>query len=456
MRMKDGTEQAPREGRGPGQGSALVMAIFVLFLVTSLGVALLFLSRNEVRLSQADVRGKTVYYYSEAGLEDARTAVWQADLVSTLILSLDDELAAAAGSNNVIDFDLANVAPIFDANGNLTGVTGVGDDVPPALLTNFDGGRYIAYLTNDPVDGRTNLTDSNDRVMLTGIGAGPDRSVEVVQAIVERKTLYPQLPAAITILGEQNCGADCAFFEGGTSTPKTYTGDDTGPHCSGGVPGFNVPVIGVIGNSSVTTSGTGVHKPNSYQSGGATGTATIADLISAGTLDPMWQNCNDIVDFAALVRSMADVVGNSSTPYSDLGTPGDGKVVFIEGDYDVNGGFSGQGVLFVTGYLEFSGNADWEGPIFVIGEGDFERDGAGNGVISGGILVADVSGPDRVLFTGDDCAGQDGVNGTADDGIAQSTFNVSGGGTGTTGYCSAALKDWQAQRPLDIVSFIQR
>ena len=436
-------------------GSALVVAIFVLVLVTSMGVALIFLSRNEVKLSQADLRSKTVYYYSEAGLEDARTAVWLADLASTYPFDLDDELATAAGLNNTLDFNVNNIAPVFDVNGNLTGVTGFGDDAPVTALTNFNGGRYIAFMTNDPPDLRTSPDDTNDRVMLTGIGAGPERSVEVVQAIVERVPLFPQLPAAITILGEENCGTDCAFFEGGTSTPKRYIGDDTGSHCSGGIPGFNVPVIGVIGGSSVATTETGINKPNSYQTGGDTGIDTIDDLAASGAIDPMWRSCTDIIEFARLIRSAADVIGNSSLPEADLGTPGNGKIVFIEGDYDIDGGFSGEGVLFVTGYLEFSGNANWEGPIFVIGEGDFERDGAGNGVISGGILVADVSGPDDVLFTADDCAGQDDVSGTADDGIAQGTFNVSGGGTGTTGYCSAALRDWQARRPLKIVSFIQ-
>jgi hypothetical protein len=441
--------------RGPDRGSALVMAIFVLFLVTALGVALLFLSRNEVRLSQADLRGKTVYYYSEAGLEDARTAVWLANMASTNPLNLDEELATAAGADNILEFNLATVSPVFDGNGNFTGITGFGDDVPPAILTDFDGGKYIAFMTNDPVDGRASLTDTNDRVMLTGFGSGPDRSYEVVQAIVERVSLYPDLPAAITILGEVNCAPDCADFYGGTSTPKQYVGDDTGSHCSGGIPGFNVPVVGVIGGSSVGTAQTGVVKPNSYFTGPDTGIDTVVDLTTTGTLDPMWQNCTDIVTFADMVRSMADVIGDASTPYSDLGAPGDGKIVFIEGDYDINGSFSGEGVLFVTGFLEFSGNAHWTGPIFVIGQGDFERDGSGNGIISGGILVADVAGPDRVLFTGDDCSGQDGIHGTADDGIAQGTFDVSGGGTGTTGYCSAALRNWQASRPLDIVSFIQ-
>jgi Tfp pilus assembly protein PilX len=90
-RQETNTTRAPSGERQTG--SALVIAVFVLVLVTSLGVALLFLSTNEVQLSQADLRSKTVYYLSEAGLEDSRASVWAANLISTNPLSLDDELA---------------------------------------------------------------------------------------------------------------------------------------------------------------------------------------------------------------------------------------------------------------------------------------------------------------------------------------------------------------------------
>ena len=47
------------------RGSALVMAIFVLALIASMGVSLLFMSTTEVKSSQADVRSKQVYYLAE-------------------------------------------------------------------------------------------------------------------------------------------------------------------------------------------------------------------------------------------------------------------------------------------------------------------------------------------------------------------------------------------------------
>ena len=210
-----------------------------------------------------------------------------------------------------------------------------------------------------------------------------------------------------------------------------------------------------MGTDSKNSADTGVVKEDSFVSGSDSGTATVDDLTLQSDLPELWTDCNLLVELAQIIKDEADVVGNSSTPLSDLGTPGSPKVHYIDGDYDVSGNFDGAGLLFVTGELTMDGLAGWEGPIFVIGEGDFVRDGAGNGTISGGIIVADVAGPDRVLFTDDDCSGEDGVHNTTDDGVAQSSYLGNGGGTGTTGYCSAYFTAWQGLRPFRILAFQQ-
>jgi hypothetical protein len=440
------------------RGSGMVMAIFVLFLVTSLGVALLFLSNTEVKLSQADGRGKVAYYYSEAGLEKGRALVHYANFISSDIEYFSDELQIAAGGSpgDVIDFNLANLTATFDSDGNLTSLSGFNDDQPAFPLASFGDGMHAAFLTNDPAEGISNTTDNNKKVMITGVGAGPDRSLEIVQAIVQRVDLYPVPPATITILGEPNCMPNCSVFHGGSSTPKRYKGDDAGSHCPGGDPNLHVPVIGVVGHHSVGSTQSGVIKPASYTSGTDVGTDTVIDLTTVPSLDPMWTDCNLLRDLAAEIRDAADVLGDSSTPNAALGTVADPKIAFIVGDYVVGPSVSSAGILFVTGELDFHGQADWQGIIFAVGEGDFLRTGSGNGEISGSVIVADISGPDRILFTADDCSGEDGIMGNGDDGIAQSSYDVPGGGVGVTGYCSSYLLRWQAAKPLEIVSFIQR
>src|SRR5882672_3248336 len=196
------------------RGSALIMAIFILVLLTGMGAALLFVSENEVKMSQVDVRSKQVFYFAEAGLEDARETLRINNLNATPAankLTLSDDLVTAAGANGVINFDAANLKAVYDSSGNVTGFTGYGDDVPLKATTTLGNGKYAAFLTNDPLEpspGKANTTDSNNRVMLTAVGTGTGTSLEVVQAIIKRYTL-PQLPATITIVGPS------ASFDGG-------------------------------------------------------------------------------------------------------------------------------------------------------------------------------------------------------------------------------------------------
>lgn len=426
----------------------MLLAVFVLVLVASMGVGLLFMTQTELKMSTASVSSKRTFYLSEGGLEDGRETILMINMVSPNPHDLTEELRALAGPDDVLDFDYQTVQPVYDFNGTLTGFSGYNDDVPLKGLTGLGDGWYAAFLTNDPVEGVTNVVDNNDRLMLTAVAVDEAGGSEMVRALIERPDTFAIPPAAITILGPN------AIFDGGASAAKDYTGDDHGSHCPPGV-GGDVPVVGVIGGASEASAETGVVQPNSFTQGSETGVDTVDDLTLMPDLPDLWTDCELMIELASIIYSQCDVRGDSTTPLSDLGTPGDEKCVFITGDYDISGLFSGAGLLWVTGHLTMDGMASWQGPIFAVGEGDFERNGAGNGTIAGGVIVADVSGPDRILFTGDDCAGDDGALGTSDDGMAQSSYLVSGSGTGTTGYCSSYFTDWQGMRPFEILSFVQ-
>src|SRR6185295_11245723 len=241
-----------------------------------------------------------------------------------------------------------------------------------------------------------------------------------------------------------------ANFDGGNSNAKKYTGND----CAGGVTGLSVPVVGVIGVASEATAESGVKKPLTYTSGGATGVDTVTNV--SGSIDPSWTDCANLHDLARKIRSAADVVGTASTANTDLGTSAAPKIVYIEGDYTVGGGVNGGGLLWVTGTLTFNGNASWTGALFTVGKGNFQRSGGGNGALLGASFIANIAGPDGLMWTSDDCAGADGSLGTSDDGAAVATYNNSGGGTGDTGYCSSAISSVQQEFPFEVVGFRQR
>jgi len=192
-------DRAKAFDRAGSRGSALLAAVLVMALLCGMGLILHFVSQTEMKMSSADVRAKQAFYLAESGTERGREAL-RAALDAAGDHDLVPRIAAAAGPDGDIDFNPAAVQPIFSGT-TLTGFTGTGDDVPILALTTLDGGRYAAYLTNDPADGEGNLADTNDQIMLTGLGVGADGAFEMAQLVVTPGSVFPSIPATITLLG---------------------------------------------------------------------------------------------------------------------------------------------------------------------------------------------------------------------------------------------------------------
>ncbi len=122
-------------------------------------------------------------------------------------------------------------------------------------------------------------------------------------------------------------------------------------------------------------------------------------------------------------------------------------MIFVDGDYELNPP-GGSGTLVVTGEMRYDGRAGWDGLIYVFGSGRFVQKGAGNGLISGAIMAANIAGPDGIYGNEDDCSG-------GEDGFGMVRFDMSGGGSGDTQYCSADILAANPNPPLRITSFRQ-
>jgi hypothetical protein len=382
-------------------------------------------------MSSAHQRSKQAYFLAEAGIEAGRQALYDTNGDGPF----DDDLDSAAGANASLDFDPETVRPVSAEDGTVSGFTGYDDDQPLLDVTALGDGWYAAFLTNDPANtgGEGSATDDNNRVMISAVGVGRDGSLAVVQAIVEPASPFPgDLPALITIFGPLPTFSD--------STKKTkkklFQGDD----CSGsGIPGFSVPVLGLIGTPAETVVENSLSPYTTYTSGGMTGHWTVVDMTdpmdpgivasSLGLIDPQWINCQTLRGMADEVRDVADVICTEGVSCT-LPPSGPGRVIFAEGDFNLDSKMSGAGMLWVTGRLTMSGAADWNGIIMVVGEGQFVRSGVGKGAISGATVVADIAGPDNTYGTEDDCSG-------TSDGFHPAVYDESGGGKGPTVYCHA-------------------
>lgn len=430
-------------------GSALVMAVFVLALLTAMGTALLFLSQNEVKMGEASIRPKKAFYYAEAGLEHARRALWQVNRAEDFA----DDLTLATGGTpgDPIGFDPDTITPVYDSFGNLIGFSGYDNDTPLISLRTLDDGWYAAFMSNDHGEGRTNSVDTDNRIILYGVGVGPDQSFEVVEAVIDIQPFLPEMPpAAIFMLGPT------PDFFSGNSKKKAYIGTDCG------IAGPNYyPVVGTIGSAAEAQAEAGAASNPTYTTGPFSGPDdVIADMTaspvpgmsdSTYTMDPQWTSCQTMKDMVEGIRAVADYTCADGTRLgttcpADLSNPK--HIYFGDGDLQVSGNIDVYGMLVVTGELTFGGAVEFEGVILVIGEGVFTMNGAGNGDIMGSVIVADIAGPDGVYGTADDCTGGDG-------GFDTAVYNENGGGNSGSVYCSTVLNLSEQAEPYEILQFRQ-
>jgi hypothetical protein len=438
-------------GRERDRGTALLMAVFVLVLLTGMGTALLFLGQHETRAGRAGLRAKRAFYLSEAAIENGRTTLFATNGEGTF----SDDLAAAAGANGVVDFDPAGVQAIYDDEGRVTGFTGFGDDVPLRAVTTLgspaDAGWFAAFLTNDPVEGVTSLADANERVMITGIGAGDERSFEVSQAIVEKFRFVPEVPAAaLTLLGPN------PSFDNGTSAAQNHDGSDCG------IPGGPfAPIVGTVDSAANLAVQDSMERPEAFASGPWSGEGTIGNLTNPtdpivsdaghGTIDPLWLECLELKKMVDLLRLAADYYCNEDVTSCTFPAGAPDQVVFIDGDMANTPAGNHSGILVITGELVYHGNTGWDGVILAIGEGRIVRTGGGTGNPSGAVVVASIDptpdgpSPDR----SDWCT-------SPPDGFGNAYYDASGGGASTVEWCTSAINGSNSIRAYRVAEFLQR
>ena len=415
------------------EGSALLLAVFVAALLSALGIALLHLGELNLKMNRAALSSKKSFYLAESGVEKGRRVLYDANGGAD---NFGPALEAATGGNDTLEFDPDQLQAQYDSDGNVIGIISGSDDQPLIDPSILGEGFFAAYLTNDPIDHPHNLTDTNSRAMVTGVGAGPNRSFRIVEAIVEPHILLPPMPpAAITLVGSG------PLFDGGSSGAEQYDGEDC-HFLGGGIPGLNLPIVGGTGPDAEDDIEAGMDPPDNYNSGGYSGDETGVDLLNdsdpivadgLGPMDPIWTDCNYLQELLEHLAQHATFYCDPAISCTPPVPTAMDDVTFIDGDITLGPGFIGAGVLIVTGELTFTGNSDFTGIVLAIGEGSLIRSGGGNGVISGTTFLADIAGPNGVYGDADDCTG-DGPGDT--DLFGQASYLVNGGGNSDIDYCS--------------------
>jgi len=337
---------------GKEKGSVLLVALALLHILSLIGTTAYIITSTDLKIGGNFRNSHMAFYAAVAGTEHGREVLRALNASSSNTGIFSDELAAKVGSN-----------------ANLEGYDS--DDDPLVDSTSLGDSTYVVYLTNDSVDGSTNQTDNNARVLITSVGEGPSNTFAKVEIEVIRAE--PDIPSplyakdnftgngsSLTIDGNDDCATPAAAL------PPIYT---------------KTPATTIL-NGSPTLNG----NPASAVEG-------PIDL--------------DIISYIQSLKGEATTIltadqngtnfGNSTnyvTLYSDTSDPYNVQGLKIQ-----NG--VGYGLLLVEGDLTLGDGSEWHGLILVSGTLTLNEGGGDPVYIRGAVLAnqtVDIDGNNDIRY----------------------------------------------------------
>ena len=371
--MERGASRAESPARRGDSGNALVVALLVLLVMTTAGVAYVAVTKSEKQIAGNQASAAQALYVAESGItEGIRRMASRAE--STLYIG--PSVAAYPGWGRYIV--IANGASALDPDGKLQQTDGLDNDGDGQI--DESGERYPEVATKQTVSVNTlrypyvrvEYKVKSGQLVRFGDADGnpltPPKENMVVGAPVLRLTAAGSRGAAAKTLE-----AEAVRF------PIVSVGS---PIWAGGTLTFNGNAFLVDGHDHYATAPfdtvPGAAPMPAVQTEGATTDASISgtqtdNVIGAGS-DPSVKQSTYTYNFNQIwnqLVTMADYsfTGDqsftSTTPaYGSLLYP---KTVVVNGNLNCGGNWSGTGILMVNGNLSMGGGSNFTGIVVVTG-----------------------------------------------------------------------------------------
>ncbi len=257
--------------------------------------------------------------------------------------------------------------------------------------------------------------------VMTTLAVTPSGSRRMVQAeAISNK--FPTLPGPMIFDGAN------PVFNTPNSNAFTVSGNDLaqGANAGAGCPAaIGEPALGAYNDPAVTIlTGDANNRPASYTGPLQYGSPSVANIGSQLTMLSTVGGLENLASSVTLVAGNSNnVYGNNPATIVNPGTNANPQINVVNGDLTLPGGWTGSGILLVTGNLTFQGNPSYNGLILVIGKGSVVKNGGGNGVVNGSMLVANLYDSNGALLPASSAPGVP-------------YFNWNGGGTVSWNYDS--------------------
>jgi hypothetical protein len=429
-------------------GSALLIAIFALLLISVVGLALLVSTGTDTALALNYRNSTGSYYAAVAGLEEARGRLLQknADYINktgaypTLFMGqgtpsfgLTDVLYIVnpAAGETVDPTDStspyadkeyqpemgwslsgANIHTPVNSVSAMAGFPGpsfkwvrINPVTEQALGMNIDGApppldSFNPLYYNGSGLSRNNLV-GNEALEVTAFVMMPDNTKRLLQYVVAPNSPNMNFPAALTL------GGNGVGYAGPSSSAWNINGNDptTGRTCATPAApsvyaiGFTNPAdqgTVVSGTSAGPDDYTGFAPPPPAAATPSVGVVTLAaNLQRPSQVEALIQTISQGADKILAPTLPATTVPGAALPTGPAGmSPTNPMTIVVNGDLDLTSWHNvGYGLLLVTGKLIYDPDASWEGIVLVAGKGVVTGSGAGVGRFDGAFLVAQSRDP---------------------------------------------------------------
>lgn len=184
------------------RGSALIISIFMLIILTIIGIATTNTSMTEILISAAEKDRERCFYVAEAGVEHAR------GMLTGLFAQRNSAKIASTGT---ADWDFA----LDGTEAGVNAATGLDFDNGTTWISNGDGGSGYTYnvtLWNN-ADGGSATDDEDGLIYVRSISSGPNGGSASIEIIMRG---WVSADGSVTGYAAQ----------AGAGSAKAYVGDD--------------------------------------------------------------------------------------------------------------------------------------------------------------------------------------------------------------------------------------
>jgi len=403
-------------------GNALVVALLVLFLLTSLGVSYVAVTKGDKQVAGNQLVSSQAFSNAEAGISEVLARMSDPNVLPPVIYigsnigfpswtaegpgnyhagwgryvvtdpgnsGLDPQYSSTTSDgldndgDGAVDESSEHYAETGSRQNSVVGLS-VSDRLDyPWIKVRYklNGANQIVYFgdhdNNPTTPPQENLVRGIPKIIITSAGRrGTGQKLVTVEAV---KWPLPPVPGSVYTEGPLTFNG-AAFFVDGRDH------DYTAPYDT--IPGAT-PVSGVSTTNDPSTIEANLNGPQADNVVGSGGTPSVNSAPVNLDLQAM---ADAWTEQANIVLNGDQTNPNTSTWGSATSSPIDLKIVRIHGDLHVSGSASGAGVLIIDNDMVLSGQFTWFGVVLVLGNVSVTGGGATKQIVGALMVQGDIAG----------------------------------------------------------------